>query len=74
MTMTAQGLADAITSAQGTAENTEIQAATNLSLATGIINYLTANALITVTIGANTISTPGNIGPTGPVQATGSIS
>lgn len=74
MSMSAAGLAAAITSAQGPAENTAIQQAANLALATGIINYLISSAVVTVTIEPSTIATPGFIGPPNPVDVTGGVS
>ena len=52
--MTASGLADAITAAQGTAADPSVQAEANLALATAIVEYIQANAEVVgeVTSGA----------------------
>jgi len=48
MAITPAGLAAAITAEQGAATNTTIQDEENLKLATAIVNYLIANAQVTV--------------------------
>lgn len=50
MTLSAAGLATAITNAQGPAQNTAIQNAENLKLATAIISYLVSNTVVSVTV------------------------
>ncbi len=69
MAMTAQGLADAITAAQGAAEAPAIQADANLKLATGIVAYLTANETVAVTGSVTT-----GVGAGGAVVGTGTVS
>ena len=55
MTLTAAGLAAAITAQQGAAQDTTIQYAANLALATAIINYITTNGVVTGTAGPDPI-------------------
>lgn len=76
MAMTAAGLAASITSAQGPAEDTAKQDAANLAIATGIINYITANAVVTVPAGVAVATTGGPAAQTGATTApgTGTIS
>jgi len=50
LTITAAGLAAAITAEQGPAQDTDIQDAENLKLATAIINYLVANTVVSVNV------------------------
>lgn len=79
MTMTISGLANAITSAQGTASpSPSVQASANTALATAIVNYLTANMTVTCVIPPSAIATAGNasaqVGPPAPVDITGTVS
>ena len=78
MSLSASGLADAITAAQGPAEDPAKQQSANMAIATGIINYLLANTTVTVTIPAAAIATTGGptnqVGPAAPVPITGNIS
>lgn len=55
MTLTAAGLAAAITAQQGAAQDTDLQNEANLALATAIINYITTNAVVVGTAGGNPI-------------------
>lgn len=68
MPLSAAGLAAAITAEQGPAQDTSIQDAENLKLATAIVTYLTANALVSVTVA----TTGGPASQTG--SGTGTIS
>lgn len=79
MSLSASGLADAITTSQGIATaSPAVQAAANMALATAIVNYLTANGVIAVTIPASAIATAGSpaaqVGPPAPVPLSGTIS
>lgn len=65
MPATAQGLANAITAAQGPAENTTIQNDANLKLATGIMGYFLSVVKVATGI---PVATAG--GPTNQVGAT----
>ena len=71
MPMTAQGMADAMTTAQGPAEDGAKQAAANLALATGIVGYIQANATIPAGIAVATTGSPS--AQTGATTAPGTI-
>ncbi len=58
MALTASGLAAAITTAQGPAEDTSVQNDANMKLATGIIGYLIANAVVEPGIPVATAGSP----------------
>lgn len=78
MSLSASGLANAITAEQGTAEDAAKQTDANLKLATAIVNYLIANGVINSTIPPSAINTAGGpaaqVGPPSPVSITGTIS
>lgn len=50
MVMTAAGLAAAMKTAQGNAQDQTLQDDANLDLATAIIGYIQGNAVVTVTV------------------------
>lgn len=79
MALSASGLAAAITAQQGTAtDDPATQDQANLNLATAIVDYLTANATITVTLPSGAVATTGGptsqVGPPAPVSLSGTIS
>ena len=78
MTLSASGLASAITNAQGPAQDTGLQNSANMKLANAIISYLVANSVITVTIQPSSIVTVGTAatqtGPAAPLPVTGTLS
>lgn len=76
MALSASGLAAAITAAQGAAEDPAIQDEANLKLATAIVNYITANAEVTVQPGIAVATTGGPAAQTGATTSpgTGTIS
>lgn len=69
MSFTAQGMADAITEAQGPAQDPSIQAEANLKMATGIVAYIQSS--LQFVIPAESIATVGGpaaqSGPASPV-------
>lgn len=70
MSFTAQGMADAITAAQGPAEVPAMQSAANLKMATGIVNYIESNLQFIIPSGAivTTGSPATQTGPAAPVM------
>lgn len=74
MTITVAGLKAALAAAQGPSQDASIQDSANQALADAIVNYLKSNAIITCTILAGTIATPGDIGPPTNVSIAGTLS
>lgn len=77
MTLTAAGLAAAITAQQGPAQDMTIQDDENLKLATALITYITANAVVNATVAVTSVSgvtTGAGVSGPGTGTASGTIS
>lgn len=70
MSFTASGMAAAITTAQGPAQDTTIQDDANLKIATGVVNYIKTNLQFLIPSGAiDTVGGPAaQVGPSAPVD------